>query len=126
MYYHLIDLQADFEITIFDNQSAYMKLPRKEVIDTGGRTDGQTRTTAIGIFFPKKERKKTTKNEIEDEFHYLVICPVLQEDSNRLLKEYYQKFPSMYKFIELMSTLHNKAERFKKTSRICDNNQIKG
>ena len=26
------------------------------------------------------------KNEIEDEFHYLFICPVFQEDRNRLLK----------------------------------------
>ena len=35
------------------------------------------------------------KNEIGDEFHYLFICPVFQEDRNRLLKEYYRKFPSM-------------------------------
>ena len=33
------------------------------------------------------------KNEIGDEFHYLFICPVFQEDRNRLLKEYYRKFP---------------------------------
>ena len=48
------------------------------------------------------------KNEIGDEFHYLFICPVFQEDRNRLLKEYYRKFPSMYKFIELMSTTNIK------------------
>ena len=48
------------------------------------------------------------KNEIGDEFHYLFICPVFQEDRNRLLKEYYRKFPSMYKFIELMSTTNMK------------------
>ena len=47
-------------------------------------------------------------NEIGDEFHYLFICPVFQEDRNRLLKEYYRKFPSMYKFIELMSTTNMK------------------
>ena len=44
------------------------------------------------------------KNKIEDEFHYVFICPVFQEDRNRLLNKYYRKFPSMYKFIELMST----------------------
>ena len=48
------------------------------------------------------------ENEIGDEFHYLFICPVFQEDRNRLLKEYYRKFPSMYKFIELMSTTNMK------------------
>ena len=49
-----------------------------------------------------------TKCEIGDEFHYLFICPVFQEDSNRLLKEYYRKIPSMYKLIELMSTINMK------------------
>ena len=48
------------------------------------------------------------KNEIGDEFHYLFICPVFQKDRIRLLKEYYRKFPSMYKFIELMSTTNMK------------------
>ena len=55
--------------------------------------------------------KLCDKNEIEDEFHYLFICPVFQEDRNRLLKEYYGKFPSMYKFIELMSTSNMKELR---------------
>ena len=44
------------------------------------------------------------KNEIRDEFYYLLICPVFQDDRNRLLKKYYRKVPSVYKFIELMST----------------------
>ena len=34
--------------------------------------------------------KISDKNEIGDEFHY--ICPVFQEDRNRLLKEYYGNF----------------------------------
>ena len=49
--------------------------------------------------------KYVIKNEIGDEFHYLFICPVFQEDRNRLLKEYYRK---LYKFIELMSTTNMK------------------
>ena len=52
--------------------------------------------------------KLCDKNEIGDEFHYLFICPVFQEDRKRLLKEYYRKFPSMYKFIELMTTSNMK------------------
>ena len=52
--------------------------------------------------------KLSDKNEIGDEFHYLLICPVFQEDRKRLLKEYYRKFPSIYKIIELMSTSNMK------------------
>ena len=44
-----------------------------------------------------------TKSEIGD-----ILCPVFPEDLNRLLKKYYRKFPSMYKFIELMSTTNMK------------------
>ena len=46
--------------------------------------------------------KLCNKTVIGDEFHYLFICPVFQEDRKRLLKENYRKFPSMYKFIELI------------------------
>ena len=52
--------------------------------------------------------KLCDKNEIGDEFHYLFICSVFQENRKRLLKEYYRKFPGMYKFIELMSTSNMK------------------
>ena len=52
--------------------------------------------------------KICAKNEIGDEFHYLFICPVFQKDRNRVLKEYYRKFPSMYKCIVLMSTTNIK------------------
>ena len=45
------------------------------------------------------------KNVIGDEFYSLFICPVFLEDHNSLFKEYYRKFPSMYKFIELIFKL---------------------
>ena len=32
-----------------------------------------------------------------------IYLPVFQEDRNRLFEEYYQQFPSRYKFIELKS-----------------------
>ena len=55
--------------------------------------------------------KVCDKNETGDEFHYLFICPVFQVDRNRLLKEYYRQFLSMYTFIELMSTTNMKGLR---------------
>ena len=52
------------------------------------------------------------KSEIHvgDEFHYLhvFICLVFHEDLKKFINEYYRKFPSMYKFIELMSTTNMK------------------
>ena len=44
-------------------------------------------------------------NEIGNELHYLLKCPVFQEDRNRLLKKSYRNFPSMYKFIEFSPQL---------------------
>ena len=47
------------------------------------------------------------KREIEDEFHHVLICPVLCNDHHHMwIKKLYQKFPSMYKLLvrELMST----------------------
>ena len=45
------------------------------------------------------------KNKIGDEFHDLFICPVCQEDRNRLCKKYYPKFPSMYKIIYIIANM---------------------
>ena len=49
------------------------------------------------IFVPKRE--------IGDEFHYVLICPVLYNDYHHgWIKKLYRKFTSMYKLSELMST----------------------
>ena len=47
------------------------------------------------------------KREIEDEFHYVLICPVLCNDHHHgWIKKLCRKFPSMYKLpvSKLMST----------------------
>ena len=45
------------------------------------------------------------KREIKDEFHYVLICPVLCYDHHHgWIKKLYRKFPSMYKLSQLMST----------------------
>ena len=49
------------------------------------------------IFVPKRE--------IEDEFHYVLICSVLCNDHHHgWIKKLYRKFLSMYKLSKLMST----------------------
>ena len=45
------------------------------------------------------------KSVIGDEFHYVLICPVLCNDHHHgWIKNLYRKFPFMYKLSELMST----------------------
>ena len=47
------------------------------------------------------------KREIEDEFHYVLICPGLSNDHHHgWIKKLYRKFPFMYKLLvsELMLT----------------------
>ena len=41
-------------------------------------------------------------NEIEDEFHFVIMCPSYRELRKKFIKSYYYKKPSMLKFIELL------------------------
>ena len=54
----------------------------------------------------RKNRKRTlcNLNEIEDEFHFILVCPFYKEIREMYLKKYYCKKPSMYKLIELLNS----------------------
>ena len=41
--------------------------------------------------------------EIEDEFHFMFVCPLYNADRTKLLPRYYRVNPSMQKFIDLMN-----------------------
>ena len=41
--------------------------------------------------------------EIEDEFHFMFVCPLYNADRTKLLPRYYRINPSMQKFINLMN-----------------------
>jgi len=45
-------------------------------------------------------------DDIEDEFHFVLKCKIFQDFRNYLIKPYlyYWKKPSMYKFIQLLSS----------------------
>lgn len=43
------------------------------------------------------------KNDIEDEFHFVLICPCYHELRLLYIKNYYRNNPSMFKFIELLN-----------------------
>ena len=60
-----------------------------------GRFTGITRLNRLCIF---------CGDDIEDEFHFVLKCKTFQGFRNCLIKPYYWQKPSMYKFIQLLSS----------------------
>ena len=48
--------------------------------------------------------KMCSNSEIEDEFHFLLVCPFYDNFRKMYIKKYYYKKPSTYKLIQLLST----------------------
>jgi hypothetical protein len=48
--------------------------------------------------------KMCSKSEIEDEFHFLLVCPCYDDFRKMYIKKYYHKKPSTYKLIQLLLT----------------------
>ena len=44
------------------------------------------------------------RNEIEDEYHFILICPSYKEIRNKYVCEYYWKAPSMWKLVQLLNS----------------------
>ena len=53
---------------------------------------------------PKKERVCTHCNVIEDEYHFILTCPLYSDLRNKFIKKYYWFKPSTYKLIQLLSS----------------------
>ena len=55
---------------------------------------------------PRNERYCTFCNslDLEDEYHFILICPCFIDNRKKYIKSYYYNRPSMYKFIELISS----------------------
>ena len=53
----------------------------------------------------RSERKCTVcdRNEIEDVFHFILICPKYTHIRNQHLKRYYHQRPSMFKLVQLFN-----------------------
>ena len=39
----------------------------------------------------------------DDEFHFILVCPYFNDSRQNLLPEYYYKYPTQQKFIQLLS-----------------------
>ena len=49
-----------------------------------------------------------TLNEIEDEYHFLLVCPVLSNLRKKYIKNYYSRRPSVFKLLQLLSSNNTK------------------
>ena len=47
---------------------------------------------------------KFCKDDIEDEFHFILKCPTYQNFRSRYIKSYYRTRPSVFKLVQLLST----------------------
>ena len=50
-----------------------------------------------------------TLNQIEDEYHFILVCPLYSRARRLYIKMYYWSSPSMFKLVQLFST-HNRKE----------------
>ena len=47
---------------------------------------------------------KFCKDDIEDEFHFILKCPTYQNFRSKYIKSYYRTRPSVFKLVQLLST----------------------
>ena len=47
---------------------------------------------------------KCSLNDIEDEFHFILVCPAYRILRVKYIKQYYYLRPSVFKLIQLLST----------------------
>ena len=88
-------------LTILQNKklrNALSKLrlsPHRLAVETGRH---------IGV--ERQNRKCTfyTTDDIEDEYHFVLICPFYNTLRMQLIRKYYYQHPSMLKFIQLLNS----------------------
>ena len=47
-------------------------------------------------------------NDLEDEFHFILICPCYTDIRKKYIRKYFHHHPSMFKFIELLKSDNRK------------------
>ena len=57
---------------------------------------------------PLNERKCQYCNKLEDEFHFVLECPLYNDFRKNLIKRYYWNNPNILKFVSLLTTENKK------------------
>ena len=71
---------------------------------------------------PRENRKcfVCDLNDIEDEYHFIIICPFYRDLRKDYIPNYYVRRPSMQKFIDLLKSTSVKKKKKEKFSNICN------
>ena len=66
--------------------------------------------TGRHINVPLNERKceLCNKNDIEDEYHFILICPFYDDIRKKYIDKFYQAHPSVFKFLHLLNSSSQK------------------
>ena len=67
---------------------------------------------------PFNERKCTLCLKLDDEFHFLLECPLYKDLRKKYVKKYYWKNTNMLKFIELLNYF-GKWNSYKQCINVC-------
>ena len=106
LYKHLIDnVGIQFYLTkSIPNNYIYLltkfRLSAHQLRIEQGRYNGTARPDRLCIF--------CNMNEIEDEYHFILICPLYKDIRSACIKKYYWKHASMFKLVQLMSLKNRK------------------
>ncbi|XP_069141192.1 uncharacterized protein [Argopecten irradians] len=107
IYKHLVD---NFEIQF------YLKKPlnsKTKQILSKYRMQAHSLQIEAGRYnaVPRGDRLCTVcdKNDVEDEMHFVLLCPAYSELRKKFIKTYYHKHPSVYKLIMLFSSKNVKS-----------------
>lgn len=60
---------------------------------------------------PSTERKCTICNDLGDEYHYFMVCPLFNDDRKRYIERNVYRRPNMIKFINLLTSKNCKKLR---------------
>ena len=98
------EFNQNFELSLYlskihkkhRNSLAKLCLSSHSLMIESGRHNGIERENRIGPI--------CNTNDLEDEFHFIFICPIYNELRTMYIKRYYMNNPSMYKFIELLNS----------------------
>ena len=80
----------------YRNAISKLRLSSHRLAIESGRYTGTERQNRKCIF--------CTTNDIEDEFHFVLICPSYQNLRMQFIKRFYYRNPSMMKFVQLLNS----------------------
>ena len=58
----------------------------------------------MGVERRNKKCTFCTRSDIEDEYHFVLICPIYQQLRTHYISRYYYRQPSMLKFVQLLKS----------------------